>query len=77
MKLSEYLKNHKITHKQLAEKVGVSPPQITRIVNGTRNPSTLLVSLIEEETSGQVTLKDLVNPEIPSRLRRKRKPKQE
>ena len=77
MKLSEYLKQTNQTHKSFANKLGVTQPQITRIVNGKRNPSTLLVRMIEQETSGRVTLEDLVNPEIPSRLQKNQKTRKE
>ena len=68
MRLSEYLKKHKLTQKDFAEKVGVARPQITRIISKKRNPSPHLMKKIEEATEGEVTMQDLFNPEAPTRF---------
>jgi transcriptional regulator with XRE-family HTH domain len=73
MELITYLKKHKMTHKEFSKKVGVSDVQITRIVNKTTNPSAHLIREIEKATKGEVTFNDLFNPELPSRLNKKRK----
>ena len=69
MKLEDYLKERSLTKKDFADLVGVSNPQIIRIINKTRNPSSHLMKRIEELTDGKVTMQDLFNPETPSRLR--------
>jgi len=73
MKLAEYLKKHNLTHEKFAEKIQVSRPLVTRLVNKKRNPSSHLMKMIEEETNGEVTMQDLFNPDSPSRLKKKKK----
>ena len=71
MKLSEYLKKNKISQEKFAELVGVTRPFITNIANGKKNPSIQLAGRIEEVTKGKVTLKDLLEMNAPSRLKKK------
>ena len=63
MRLLDYLKANNLTHEKFASLVGVSKPQITRILNRTRNPSIKLIETIKKVTSGKVTYEDLINPE--------------
>ena len=73
MKLAEYLRKNNITHGEFACMVGVQRPHITHILNGRKNPSIELAVRIEDATNGKVTLKDLMNPEAPSRLKKRKK----
>jgi len=75
MKLSDYLKKHKLTHGAFADVVGVARPFITNISNGKKNPSLALVHKIQVATKGDVTFEDLFNPEAPSKLKVKIKKK--
>ena len=77
MKLAEYLKKHNLTHEEFAEKIQVSRPLVTRLLNKTRNPSAHLMKLIEDVSDGEVTMQDLFNPDSPSRLKSKQKKKTE
>lgn len=76
MRLSEYLKETKLTQEEFAALVGVTRPFITNILNGKRNPSIQLAIRIDEVTNGKVPLKDLLHPEAPSRLKKKEREKQ-
>nr|VFK80769.1 MAG: Helix-turn-helix [Candidatus Kentron sp. SD] len=69
MKLSEYLKKYGLSQQNFADKIQVSRPLITRIVNKTSNPSAHLMKIIEEATNGEVSMQELFNPEAPSRLK--------
>lgn len=73
MKLREYLKLKSISQQEFADRIGVTRPLVTLIVNGKKNPSINVVVRIEEETQGLVKLSDLFNPEAPSRLKKKKK----
>lgn len=68
MQLPDYLKKHKLTHAQFAEKVNVSQPHIANILSGKRRPSIELAKRIEIVTKGSVILDDLLEL-----LREKRK----
>ena len=60
MQLPEYLKKHRLTHSQFAEKVRVSQPHIANILSGKRRPSIELAKRIEIETDKEVMLDDLL-----------------
>ena len=62
MKLFDYLKANNLTHEKFGLLVGVSKPQITRIINRKRTPSVRLIEAIKKATNGQVTYEDLINP---------------
>ena len=62
MKLAAYLKKKNLTHEKFASLTGVSKPQITRVINKTRNPSVRLIEAIKKVTNGEVTYEDLINP---------------
>lgn len=72
MKLSEYLKTTNLTQEKFAHLVGVTRPFITNILNGKKSPSVQLAGRIEKVTKGKVTLRDLLNPNAPSRLKKKK-----
>ena len=65
MKLSEYLRINKISHKDFAQKIGVTRSFITNVLNKKRNPSLKLCLKIEAETKGKVKTKELFNPNVP------------
>ena len=70
MKLSEYLKETGLTQENFADLVGVTRPFITNILNGKKSPSIQLAGRIEEVTKGKVSLRDLLNTNAPSRLKK-------
>jgi transcriptional regulator with XRE-family HTH domain len=72
MKLGQYLKQKGLTQAKFAEMVEVTRPLITQIIGGIKNPSLFLAKRIEKATNGLVTTDDLLNPEAPSRLRKKK-----
>jgi len=75
MKLKDYIKEEEMTEQEFARSIGVSQPHINFIVRGKRNPSFELAKIIEEKTKGIVTFSDLFNPNVPSRLRSRKKKK--
>lgn len=73
MKLREYLNKNQITQQEFANSVGVARPFITLILSGKKNPSPHLMKIIEDVTNGEVTMQDLFNPNVPSRLKKRKK----
>ena len=73
MKLGEYLKKTQITQQKFSEMVGVARPFITQIVGEKRTPSLHLAKRIQEETDGNVTINDLIPPNAPTRLKKRKK----
>ena len=69
MKLSEYLKKHKLTQEEFAKMVGVARPYITTIISGNRSPSPALINKIQDVTKKEVSFDDLFNPDAPTRFR--------
>ena len=69
MKLDKYLKNNEVSQADFARRVGVTRHHISQIVNNLRNPSLELATIIEQATKGEVSMKDLFNVKVPSRLR--------
>lgn len=63
MKLAEYLNKYSVTHRALADKVGVSRVQITNIVNKKNYASAMLMKKIIQATDGKVTYEDLIENE--------------
>ena len=59
-----------MTQLDFARKVGVSPPQINRIVKQRKNPSAALIVRIEKVTNGEVSIKDLFVEENSTKLKR-------
>lgn len=72
MKLLEYLKKSNLTQKEFSIRVGVTDAHINHILQGKKNPSIHLVQRIVKETDGQVTIEDLFNPKLPSKLKNKK-----
>jgi len=70
MKLSEYLKNHSLTHKKFGKRVGVSQSHITNILSGKKNPSIRLTKRIEVDTNGNVGLDDLLSIETSQKRKK-------
>lgn len=48
--LATYLEDTETTQAELAEKLGISQPFLSQIVNGQRSPSLELAALIEDKT---------------------------
>ena len=65
MKLEEYLKTSGISQRTFAKRVGISSSSISMWLSGNRNPSTKIMKKIEDLTSGQVTMQELFNPNVP------------
>ena len=59
MKLSDWLKSKGITAKEFAERLNVTPPTISRIVNEKSEPSIGLAVKIQAATRGKVKITDL------------------
>lgn len=58
MKLETYLSEIDLKATAFAEKIGVSPSTITRILRGERSPGFDLVMRIQAATKGKVSAKD-------------------
>ncbi len=58
MNLKTYLDKHHQTISQFAASLGVAPSTISRIIDGTRNPSLSLIEAIKEQTDGHVKADD-------------------
>nr|VFK43191.1 MAG: DNA-binding transcriptional regulator, XRE-family HTH domain [Candidatus Kentron sp. SD]VFK48807.1 MAG: DNA-binding transcriptional regulator, XRE-family HTH domain [Candidatus Kentron sp. SD]VFK80623.1 MAG: DNA-binding transcriptional regulator, XRE-family HTH domain [Candidatus Kentron sp. SD] len=58
MELKEYLLMKKLSQENFAKLVGVSGPQINRLVKGRRTPSLRLTKRIIKVTGGMVTPDD-------------------
>lgn len=57
-RLFQYLTDNKIRQAVFAKRCGVTQPVISRLVNGTAQPSPDLAVRIEEETGGAVRFYD-------------------
>ena len=62
MKLSEWLKQNKISNTQFASRIGVHVSFITHINKGRRNVSPETALKIEKATDGKVTIMELLYP---------------
>jgi len=60
MRLDVWLKIKRITIKEFSHKIGISRSHLHQIIAGTRNPSSSLARVIEIETGGEVTAKELL-----------------
>ena len=69
MRLEQYLSLKKLSEREFSSILNVSQAHVSNIIKGRRNPSLILAKRIEEATNGYVAIKDLLNPEVPSRLR--------
>lgn len=58
MTLREYLDKHRIKQKDMAARLEVSEPFLTRLLAGTRKPSLQTLAAIDRETKGKVTVRD-------------------
>ena len=75
MKLRDYLKKYSFSHRDFAKKVGVSQAHISNIVSGNKGASPSLMKEIEDVTKGEVSMYDLFNPSVATRLKNNRKKK--
>lgn len=60
MRLSEYLANHQLNPEQFAQKVGVHPTTIYRLLSGATIPKRRNLMKIIEATGGEVDISDLM-----------------
>ena len=58
MQLSDWLKLANLSQKGFAEKLGISPAAVSRLVNSSRGPSFSMMDRIEAATSGAVRYED-------------------
>lgn len=58
MKLADYLKEHEISAREFAPKVGVSPEAIRLYLTGQRRPRADVIQAIAAETNGAVSAND-------------------
>lgn len=61
MRLTDYLREHKLTHAGFAAKIGATQAAVTRYVNGRRKPSLAKLILIERVTDGAVRVADFAS----------------
>jgi transcriptional regulator with XRE-family HTH domain len=71
MRLTDYLDSKNISKAQFSRLIGISPMHLSNICNRRRNPSVPLIKRIQKYTDGEVSMDDLFNPEVPSRLKTK------
>ena len=69
MRLEKYLSLKRLSEREFSSILNVSQAHISNIIKKRRNPSLILAKRIEEATGGNVAIKDLLNPEVPSRLK--------
>ena len=74
MELREYIKKNNLTERDLASLIGISQQHVNRLIRKIANPSLPLAKKIKEATRGKVTIEEMLNSNLPSRLSmRKRK----
>ncbi|MGU3664432.1 helix-turn-helix domain-containing protein [Methylobacterium sp. A49B] len=61
MRLTDYLREHKLTHTGFAAKIGATQAAVTRYVNGRRKPSLDKLLVIERVTGGAVQARDFAD----------------
>lgn len=61
MKLTDWLKDNKVTQTDFAERIGVTPGFISQICSGTSRPGLDRIGAIHRETLGQVTAADWID----------------
>jgi len=72
MKLKDYMKQERLTETKLSADIGISQQHLNRLIRMLSNPSLPLAKKIQEKTNGQVSIEELLNPKLPSRLEIKR-----
>jgi len=55
MRLEDYLKQHKLTQREFARRIGRSRSYVSMMMRGRKVPSLRTTNLIEEETGGVVS----------------------
>lgn len=60
MKLAQYLTDNDLKPAAFADRIGVAPSTITRILRGERKPQLDLIRKIKAGTDGQVTADDFM-----------------
>ena len=74
MELKEYIEKNNLTERELALLIGISQQHVNRLIRKIANPSLPLAKKIKEATGGEVTIEEMLNCKLPSRLSmRKRK----
>jgi transcriptional regulator with XRE-family HTH domain len=67
MTLPEYITKHQITQAQFAKAIGVSEAALSRYVNGSRVPNSIIMRRIHSQTYGKVTANDFFGIAQPTR----------
>jgi len=75
MKLKDYIKKKGLTETEIAAHIGITQQHINQLARMLSNPSLPLAKKIQEKTNGLVTIEEMLNPELPSRLDIRRKKK--
>jgi len=70
MDLRDYLHYNKLTLKEFAEKLGITPNYLGAIKRGEEIPSKQLVKMIALVTNGEVTLNEIMSQK-PAKKKRK------
>ncbi|MEG9524267.1 MAG: helix-turn-helix transcriptional regulator [Hyphomicrobiales bacterium] len=66
MRLTDYLRQHELTHTEFAAKIGATQAAVTRYVNGRRKPSLNKLLVIERVTEGAVQARDFADVPAPA-----------
>lgn len=75
MKLKDYMEQKRLTETKFAVDIGITQQHLNRLIRMLSNPSLPLAKKIHEKTNGQVTIEEMLNPNLPSRLDIKRRKK--
>lgn len=62
MTLTDYLREHRLTHAEFATRIGATQAAVTRYANGRRKPNLDKIVLIERVTNGAVKAIDFASP---------------
>lgn len=63
MTLTDYLREHRLTHAEFASRIGATQAAVTRYANGRRKPSLDKIITIERVTGGAVRAIDFATSE--------------
>ena len=75
MELKEYIDQENLSERALASVIGISQQHLNRLIRKVSNPSLPLAKKIKEVTNGRVTIEEMLNCELPSRLSMKKRNK--
>ena len=72
MNLKDYMEQEKLTETEFACDIGITQQHLNRLIRMLSHPSLPLAKKIQEKTNSQVTIEEMLNPQLPSRLDIKR-----